>query len=158
MKSILLVITIMFSVSANAQSACYETEKNVTTKKMFTEDEWNTALMNWDTQEPTDPGIIALYGAWTVYKTALSEIKGNKKFNGDKRKHCYVGCRIAQDVDEVTATYVAWYKEKKDLTDCVEGSYFELRDHEATLLGIKLAEKSKDPQYCLDECVKIKKY
>ena len=155
MKSLIALSILLFSGSAFAQQACYETEKNVTTKKMFTEDEWNAALEDWDAQEPKDPGILKLFYAWNVYN---KELPTANTFKGDKRKHCYIGCRIAQDVSYETAVYVAWYKEKEDLTDCKKNSYFEHRDYEITIEGAELAKKSKDAKYCLDECGKIKRY
>lgn len=122
---------------------------------MFTEVEWNTAIADWDTQEPEDPGIIKLFSAWQVYK---KEAHAVKKIKGDKRKHCYMGCRIAQDVSYETAVYVAWMKEKEDLTDCQESTFFEVRDFEVTVDGAGLAATGTSKKHCLDQCLQIQRY
>lgn len=155
MKLLFAFSILLFSGSAFAQQACFENEKNVITKKMFTEEEWNIALKEWDAQEPKDPGILKLFFAWNVYN---KELPTANKFKGDKRKHCYMGCRIAQDVSYETAVYVAWYKEKEDLTDCKVNSNFEHRDYEITIEGADLAHQGKGASYCFDECGKIKRY
>lgn len=155
MKIFIAVAILFLSSTAFAQDACFEKEKNVLTKKIFTEKEWTTALDDWNAQEPTDPGILQLLFAWKVYN---DELPTANKFKGDKRKHCYIGCRISQDVAFETAVYVAWYKEKEDLTDCAKGTLFELRDHDVTLQGAELGKQSTDPQFCFDECSGIKRY
>lgn len=155
MKTLLLLLVFGFGSSAYAKGACYSSEKNVSTKKMFTENDWEEALADWDSKEPADPGILKLFAAYQVYQ---KELPTANTFKGDKRKHCYIGCRIAQDVSHDTAVYTAWYKEKEDLTDCVKGSYFELRDYEITVQGADLGLKNKDPKYCLEECSLVKRY
>lgn len=150
-----LLFSLCFTSIATAQSACYENEKNVSTKKMFTEDEWNSAISEWDSQEPQDPGLLKLFAAWNVYK---KEAPAVKKIKGDKRKHCYIGCRIAQEVSYDTALYVAWMKEKEDITDCDASTLFEWRDFEVTVHGAELAKDSSNEKYCLDQCTQIQRY
>lgn len=155
MKYALLFAILIFGVSAHAQEACFETEKNVSTKKMFTDEEWQIALADWESKEPADPGIFKLFDAYQVYQ---AELPTANKFKGDKRKHCYIGCRISQAVSHDTAVYTAWLKEKDDLTDCAKGTYFELRDYDITVQGADLGVNNKDPQHCFDECSLIKRY
>ncbi|MCC6138541.1 MAG: hypothetical protein IT287_07900, partial [Bdellovibrionaceae bacterium] len=121
----------------------------------FTEEAWNATLEDWNSLEPLDPGFLQLFYAWDLYNKEEAIVA---KIKGDKRKHCYMGCRIAQQVSLDTAIYVAWYKEKKDLTDCKANTYFEVRDHEVTLQGAELGQVSAEPQYCMDECNAIKRF
>lgn len=150
-----LTISLFFSSSAFAQDLCFENEKNAETKVIFTEDEWTAAVVEWDAQEPQDPGILKLLAAWNVYK---QESATTAKIKGDKRKHCYMGCRIAQSVSYETAVYVAWMKEKEDLTDCKASTLFEVRDFEVTVDGADLAKDSSKKNYCLEQCQQIKRY
>jgi len=155
MKILFILLSVSFTSSAFAQNACYDNETNVKTKKAYSEDQWNMEIADWGTQEPKDPGVINLFAAWKVYKNKAATVK---KIKGDKRKHCYMGCRIAQDVSLETAIYVAWLKENDDLTDCEKSTLFEHRDFEVTVEGAELSKESSDKQHCLDECSKIKKF
>lgn len=155
MKLFFALAILFASQAVFAQDACYITEKNVSTDLFFTEPEWTMALEQWNAQEPADPGLLQLFFAWKVYN---DELPTANTLKGDKRKHCYIGCRIAQDVAFDTSVYVAWHKEKQDLTDCEKGTFFEQRDYETTVHGAELSKQSSDPQFCLDECNMIKRY
>ncbi len=155
MKFLFILLSTSLASTAYAQNSCYDREINVNTKKAYTEEQWNLEIADWGAQEPKDPGVIKLFAAWKVYK---NEAPAVKKIKGDKRKHCYMGCRIAQDVSYETAVYVAWMKENDDLTDCETSTYFEHRDFEVTVDGAELSKESSEKQFCLDECSKIKKF
>lgn len=158
MKSMFLILafftTYSLSFGAQAQQACFETEKNVLTKKVFTEEDWKSTLKDWSASEPSSPGYVRLLLAWNLYNTEEAALK---KIKGDKRKHCYMGCRIAQDISLETAIYVAWYKEKKDLTDCSIKTLFEEYDYEVTLKGAEMGQENSDSEYCLDQCNALKR-
>lgn len=128
---------------------CYLSEKNVVTKKIFTEQEYTQVLDEWLSQEPESPGLLNLLFAYNVYKNESSTVADIK---GDKRRHCYIGCRITQSASYESAIYAAWYKEYKDLTDCSNSTSFERRDYEYTLEGADIGTLNTEPSHCHDTC------
>lgn len=150
MKLFLLTTMLFFQSKAFASFQCFENEKDVTTKKIFTEQGYNQSLESWLTGEPEHPGYFQLWKAYNFYsgeKPTLNKIKG------DKRKHCYIGCRMGQALPVDTAIYVAWYKEYQDLTDCERSTRFEVEDFDATLSGIDVGESSpNDTEICFNFC------
>jgi hypothetical protein len=149
MKTILFIASIIFSTTVFAAPACYELEVDVQTKKPFEEKTWLETIDYWNAEEPAFPGIFKLASAWSVYKKALPEAN---KLKNDKLKHCYMGCKIAQNVSYETAVYVAWYKEQQDLTDCNQKTFFEVKDLESTLLGADIGAQSTEPKACVKTC------
>lgn len=92
------------------------------------------------------------------YEVGQIESVNSKGIGSDKRQHCYVGCRIADEAGYDVAEFAAYYKEKKDITDCNPKTHFDLNDIAATLQGAQLASKAKDKadaDYCRKECRKL---
>lgn len=137
------------SLSFAVANDCYLSEKNAVTKKIFTEQDYSLALEQWLSQEPESPGLLSLLFAYNVYKKESSTVSNIK---GDKRKHCYIGCRITQSASYEAAIYAAWYKEYKDLTDCNKSTSFERRDYEYTLEGADIGTLNTEPSHCHDTC------
>lgn len=105
----------------------------------------------WESRKPGNPGPFRLAHAYLIYRDETDNLK---RIRNDKVAHCYIGCRIAQDVDVPTVLYVAWLKEKRDLTDCRAKSHFDEADERATILGADLAPSAPDAASCLPVCRK----
>lgn len=130
-------------------------------------EEANLVLQDWMTKNPGDVGLFSLYRGHGVGNQESRYV--SQKSRNDKFKHCFVGCRIAFEVNLATALYAGWYKEQRDLTDCDPSTNFDPRDEEATrrgaLAGDQIRESgslspSKDPaaieenrQACLQVCL-----
>jgi hypothetical protein len=93
-------------------------------------------VSDWQSREPAHPGMLRLAGAWLVYRRE-SPIANSLK--NDKQAHCYIGCRVSQDVGITTAVYLGWLKEQRDLTDCNPRTHFDPKDEIATLRGSELS-------------------
>lgn len=107
-----------------------------------------SALM-WRNRRPAHPGALRLARAYLTYRHEGATLA---KIKYDKWAHCYAGCRIAQDVDVLTANYVAWLKEDRDLHDCDPGTHFDPEDEIATNIGASLASQAESPSACLALC------
>lgn len=140
----------MFGSVAGAAEACFSQEESPETLKPFTSvEEYNSVVQEWKYREPRSPGLVALARAYAVYS---SEKAVTAKITGDKRAHCYVGCRISQEVDYRTAEYVGWYKEDKDIKDCNKNSHFDIADFDATADGAQLGQSQPDRKGCMAAC------
>ena len=80
------------------------------------------------------------------------ELSTAQTLKNDKKKHCYIGCRIAQDTSVEISIYVGWLKESDDIQDCNKKTFFEPLDFESTLDGAEFAETSSSPMSCLEFC------
>lgn len=141
---LILVLTMLptFALAAPADSqenkACYELEVDPSTRRRYqNEAQWNADREKLASLEPTRPGMYTLYVAYQLTKTESVNARAMKS---DKRAHCYMGCRVANEVSVAAAEYAAWYKEDRDINDCNPKSQFELRDIVATQVGIEIAE------------------
>lgn len=137
MVKLVSLILCFFSVAVyaqnNNQAACWKSEINYKTNKVYTSEKpYNAHRVYWSTFNKATPDPISLSKAYFVYK---AEIKKTEKFSKDKVKHCYMGCRISAEIDLPTAEYVAWNKEQDDITDCKLKTHFEVKDYEATVDG-----------------------
>lgn len=132
-----------------AQSSCGETEINPYTGQVFGAEAWGETLDLWDRQQPPSASLWSLFWAHQVYQKELSEANTLKN---DKRKHCYIGCRIAQETSIEVSTYVGWLKESEDLQDCDRKTFFEPLDYQSTVDGALHSEKAVDSQACMDYC------
>lgn len=137
MVKLISLILCFFSVAVyaqnNHQAACWKSEINYKTNKVYTSEKpCNAHRVYWSTFNKSTPDPISLSKAYFVYK---AEIKKTEKFSKDKVKHCYMGCRISAEIDLPTAEYVAWNKEQDDITDCKLKTHFEVKDYEATVDG-----------------------
>ncbi len=134
---------------AAAADMCWEQERNPYSKATYTETEWYEHTQAWNEREPEDPGLLSLFWAHQTYKHELETANSLKK---DKRKHCYIGCRIAQDTSLEVGTYVGWLKESEDLADCNRNTLFETLDYQSTIEGAEHGATVKSPEECYDFC------
>ncbi len=139
----------MSSGSAMASSHdCWKKEIDPTTEKIYSSEQaWQFHVDYWQKKNKIIPNPFQLARAYGLYK---SNKKTATQLKNDKMAHCYMGCRIAQDVDFRTAKYLAWLKEEKDITDCNPNSHFEAKDYEATLIGARIP-KGNYPN-CIQQC------
>jgi hypothetical protein len=144
-----VILVIYFSNFLNASNVCWQNEKNTLTQKTFSQEEWTLANESWQQLMPQEIGYFKLYKAWRIYR---SESKTLNKLKKDKLKHCYLGCRISQEISYEASAYLAWYKEYKDLNDCDKTTFFEVLDAEATLKGAEFGEQTKVPEDCFNLC------
>jgi hypothetical protein len=142
-----------------AYEAC-ENEINVTIKKtkqgkntVLSEEEWHTEYQSLAAQEPYAPSKLVLGYAYWIY-TSEEEWAAKYKNSQDKKKHCFMGCRLAKSVSLSTATYLAWYKEYQDLTDCDAKTFFDLEDQVATIFGAEYGVSGAvaDSEDCFNYC------
>lgn len=148
MLFILQALFILISPT-HAQEACWEQETNPYSKAIYTEEQWHEHLENWETQAPPSPGLWSLFQAHQTYKKELSTAQ---KLKNDKKKHCYIGCRIAQDTSLEVSIYVGWLKESDDIQDCDKKTFFEPLDFESTVDGAEQAAVSSEPAFCYEFC------
>lgn len=147
--SLVFSFTVMAS-AAGAAEACFTQEFNPTTNKVFaSQADYDAALSDWQFRAPTSPGLFSLARAYAVYN---KEKATAQQITNDKRAHCYVGCRISQDVDFRTAEYVGWLKEDRDIKDCNKGSHFDAADFDATVVGAQLGQSQMDATGCMAAC------
>jgi len=110
---ILATVIILTNVSAaNASDMCWDNERNPYTKKAYTEADWFEHTERWNELMPEEASLWSLFWAHKTYKAELDTANNLKN---DKRKHCYIGCRIAQDTSLAVSIYVGWLKESEDL-------------------------------------------
>lgn len=132
---------------------CYLHEIDPQTKRVYqNEAQWKADQDKLWAAAPPSP---SLYRLKKGYDVAISESGISRGIGSDKRKHCYVGCRIANDVGHDVAVFAAYYKENKDLLDCNSKTHYDLADIPATVRGADLAMASKSPadkDYCWKEC------
>jgi hypothetical protein len=152
MKFLFLLFSLL-SFVANAQDdLCFNKEINPSTKKPYANVKvWQADLDAWNKSAPGNPYTSDLLKAYDIYKR---EYKKTLSFKKDKVQHCYMGCKIAQEVNLKTTTYVGWYKEQEDLTDCKLTTHFEQLDFTATVDGGLLGASSKTVN-CEIECKRL---
>jgi hypothetical protein len=134
---------------ASAADMCWEQERNPYSKDRYTENEWHEHTQAWNERQPEEPGLLNLFWAHQTYKQELDTANSLKN---DKRKHCYIGCRIAQDTSLEVSTYVGWLKESEDLTDCNRKTLFETLDYQSTIEGAQQGATNGDPESCYEFC------
>lgn len=151
--SVLLPALAFGQTTQTPPKACFENEIDPQTRKIYRgEDPYNADLEKLLAAEPPRPGMYSMYRTYNLVK---AETPKANQLKNDKRAHCYMGCRIANDISVEAAEYAAWYKEHKDLTDCVKRSRFELKDIVATQVGIRIGEKNSphaDVDFCQQTC------
>lgn len=149
LTKILGAVVLTFSLSAQAVEQCWKRESNPSSGKTFiSEESWQESLGNWEQKEPETSSLLSLFVGNEVAKRSR---KTARKLGSDKRAHCYTGCRISRTVDLETAIYAGWYKEHKDLTDCLKSSHFDPADYDATVVG---GELGLEPGSCKTKCRK----
>jgi hypothetical protein len=138
---------------------CFRSEIDPSTKRVYQ----NKA--QWDADQKAIWALAAgppnPFRLLRGYEVSMSESKNSKGMGSDKRKHCYVGCRIADEVGHDVAIFAGIYKEDRDITDCRTKTLFDPADLEATILGADLAKRNadrSDAAFCREECLRaIKK-
>lgn len=149
MKKLLIITLILFSSASFAQGVCADVETHPETRQKMSASEWQELSDEWAAEEPSNPGALVLLAAYALY--SMEKEKANR-LRGDKRKHCYMGCRIARNVSVKAAVYAAWLKEYEDLTDCNPRTYFEWRDYEVTVNGAEAGASMGNTGNCYDYC------
>lgn len=149
MRNLLVTFLFVFSPVALAQGVCEDVETHPESRQKMTAFEWQELTDEWAAEEPSNPGVLVLLAAYALY--SLEKEKANS-LRGDKRKHCYMGCRIARNVSVKAAVYAAWLKEYEDLTDCNPNTYFEWRDYEVTVNGAEAGASMGNTGNCYDYC------
>jgi hypothetical protein len=138
---------------ASANEMCWKQEINPYSKTTYQEAEWLKHSQAWNERQPEKPIFWSLFLAHQTYK---QELETANTLNNDKRKHCYIGCRIAQDTSPEVSTYVGWLKESEDLTDCNRKTLFETLDHQSTIEGARQGALVREPQECYEFCTSYK--
>ncbi|MBX3017354.1 MAG: hypothetical protein KF767_05655 [Bdellovibrionaceae bacterium] len=151
---LLVLFILAFALPAFAEEpACYQNEIDPATRKLYRDEApYQADLEALLASEPTRPGMYTLYRAYNLSK---AETPNANALKNDKRAHCYIGCRLANDISVEAAEYAAWYKEHRDLTDCQKASRFEPQDILATQVGIRLGEQNvphADKAFCQRTC------
>lgn len=149
MKALLILVFIAHAMPAFSKGQCIDVEVHPETREKMSESQWQRAHQEWVDEEPKNPGYLNLLLAYGVYS---AEKRRLGKLRGDKRKHCYMGCRIARRISLNTAIYVAWYKEYEDLTDCNPKTFFEWRDYEFTVDGAEAGASMGNTGNCMKYC------
>ncbi|AGH95086.1 hypothetical protein [Pseudobdellovibrio exovorus] len=134
--------------ATTASAACWQQENNpVTGKRYSSATEYQAHLNFWAGKMPIIPNPLNLVNGYNLYKSELPKMRG---LSNDKVKHCYAGCRIAQETSQNTANYMGWYKERQDLIDCNPNTRFEHQDYIATAYGAKI--KTNSSADCVHTC------
>jgi len=151
--SLICIFALGAAAAAESVGACYENEIDPQTKQIYqNEAQWKADREGLWAKAPSSPNFYRLK---LGYDVSVEESKNSRGIGSDKRKHCYVGCRIANEVGHDVAVYAGYYKEDKDLLDCNPKTNFDLKDIEATVLGADIALKNPDKadgEYCRTEC------
>lgn len=136
-------------------ASCFQQEVDPSTRRRYqNESQWQADVTRLEEKEPSRPGLYELYKGYQVYK---AESALTLKLRSDKRAHCYIGCRIANEVSVPVAEYAAWYKESEDLTDCNPKSLFEWNDIIATQTGIEMVRQQPgvgNTEFCRQSCLR----
>ena len=151
MRTLILTLVFLIATPALAQGYCSNVEVHPETRQTMSGEEWQSLKDEWSEEEPTNPGALVLLAAYAIY---AMEKDTADQLRGDKRKHCYMGCRIARRVSYNAAVYAAWLKEYEDLDDCNPNTYFEWRDYEVTVNGADAAVSMGRSGDCFEYCRK----
>lgn len=155
MKLLFILAFVVFSANTSlAQSkACYQKELNQKTKKVFSsQEEYDATRIDWQYRSPGRANPIYLWRAYNLYK---KEQQKALALGNDKRAHCYIGCRIAQETDFHTADYVGWYKEERDLNDCKASTQFDELDYLSTVRGAEIGVQQDEGSTCARSCKQL---
>jgi|GEM_PF-1336547 hypothetical protein len=156
LKVIIFSFTALLSVQAFAvEGECFRSEINPKTQKVYTSEKvYQADIDQWQTRAPESPGMAALMKAYNIF---TKEKKIADSLKNDKKAHCYIGCRISQDVNFKTAEYVGWMKEDQDIRDCKAGTHFDELDLIATIKGAEFGQTAADAKACLTSCQTVRR-
>ena len=132
-------------------SAAYASEECWRAEGFASLDAFQQQQRDWSRENIPLPAPWNIVAAYQIYKTEQADVR--KSFRNDKQMHCYMGCRIAQDVNFVTAQWAAWKKEERDLNDCNSETHFETLDYQVTVIGAHYAVTAKTKEDCRDPCI-----
>lgn len=107
-------------------------------------------ISEWKRDAVPFPGPFDALTAYRVYKNEAAFAL--EHYKNDKKVHCYMGCRIAQDANFETAQWAGWEKERRDLEDCNPSTHFEVLDYTVTVTGAHLGLKSNRRDDCTRAC------
>lgn len=148
MSSFLFIF--LLTTQAFAEGECYTQEINPHTKKVYvSKEQYDMHKQEWTTIAPESPGLFALAKAYRIYSR---EKDFANKLRNDKRAHCYIGCRLSQEMDYRVAEYVGWLKEDRDIKDCNKATHFDSADYKATRSGATFGESQPDAKGCVAVC------
>jgi hypothetical protein len=154
METLGLVLLMLAGAFAAAEELeCYQKEIDPSTHRIYqNKAQWEADRKDLWAKAPAMPNLFRLRKGYYV---GVEESKNAARMRPDKRQHCYVGCRIANEAGHDVASYAAYYKEDKDILDCNRHSFFDLTDIEATIAGADLAMENPekaDAEYCDLKC------
>ncbi len=153
MRNILFCLIFICSTQALAAPLCFQQEYNLPKGQVFaSEQEYNDIKVRWQQQDPGFGNPLSLVKAYAIYR---QEKDYAQKLGSDKRAHCYLGCRIAQETSYKTADYVGWLKEERDLGDCNLKSRYDEEDYRATVQGAQFGENQSEASSCVRACKQV---
>jgi hypothetical protein len=145
-----LLLSALSATSAFAEPAADRSARCWQDEGFPTEADYRRELERWSAKGMGSPPLSQQLRAWEIYrregKMALDH------YRNDKKAHCYMGCRIAQEADYRTAEWAGWKKEYRDLSDCDARSRFEVADYDATLTGAMYGLGTDSARECLEFC------
>lgn len=154
MKVWVMVMALAYvSFGAAAEDECWRNEIDPSTRRPYQNAaQWNADKKSLAAQYPAMPNLFSLQKG---YRVGVEESRKAARMRPDKRQHCYVGCRIANEAGYEVAVYAAYYKEDKDINDCNPKTHYDPKDIEATIAGARLAQgasNSADARFCNAKC------
>ena len=128
-----------FSLTAFAEiEPCWRLEINPRTEEKYNSvSDWNRAMWDWERASPLKPSPAQLFAASKIYFAYNGQVTN---WNFDKAAHCFLGCKMSQEISFQAAQYTAWFKEFGDLRDCNEHTHFGQADYNATIQGAALGQ------------------
>lgn len=148
---LLFVLAIWSGVAHAAE--CFENELDPHTDRPYqNQAQWEADIQELWAPNPPIPWIFDLMKGREV-----AEKESKERVGSDKRRHCYVGCRIANVVNYDVAVYAGYFKEDQDLKDCKRSTRYEPEDLAATILGAEIAREKPgkaDKEFCRQRCRK----
>ena len=153
MKAMILAALFLSSVLAVAEEECWRKEIDPSTRRIYQNAaQWEADKKALAAKYPPMPN---LYKLQVGYRVGLEESRKASRMRPDKRQHCYVGCRIANEAGHDVAVYAAYYKEDKDINDCNPRTHYDLKDITATIAGADIGRQAAghaDDKYCDTKC------
>jgi hypothetical protein len=153
MKALVLSCLCFMSAMALAEEECWRKEIDPATRRIYQNAaQWEADKKVLVAKYPPMPNLFNLQKG---YRVGLEESRKAARMRPDKRQHCYVGCRIANEAGHDVAVYAAIYKEDKDINDCNPRTHYDLKDIDATIAGADIARGAPglaDGKFCNTKC------
>lgn len=151
-KEYLLGLLLFLQFKVHSRPNCWileRTNSNTSAFSSFTQ--WDSEKQSWMSCRPKSVAPYYLLSAYKIFKRDKSIALS---IGTDKQAHCYLGCKMAKEINFETARYVAWLKEYYDLIDCDSSTHFEPNDFAATVYGARQGVSLKNKS-CEDLCSNI---